>query len=92
MQQTAIGTTSETAADNLSAWADRFVSVSETSNISGLAPSTIWQKVSRREFPAPYKISANRTAWSFRELQDWIAERKQAAYRGARFRVEALRD
>lgn len=79
MLQTATGTTSENTADSFPAWADRFVSVSEASTISGLAISTIWQKVGRKEFPSPYKISANRTAWSFRELQDWIADRKQSA-------------
>lgn len=79
MLQTAPETTGEKTSDGLPPWADKFVAIGETSEVSGLAPSTIWQKVARGEFPRPYKISANRTAWSFRELQDWIAERKRSA-------------
>ena len=79
MLQTAPDTTGDITSDGLPPWADKFVPIGETSEISNLAPSTIWQKVARGEFPAPYKISANRTAWSFRELQQWVAERKRTS-------------
>jgi prophage regulatory protein len=65
--------------EDFPSWADRFVLIGEAKKISGYGATSIWEMTRKGEFPRPYKISANRTAWSFQELQEWVAERKHAA-------------
>ena len=44
-----------------------------------LSRSTIYAKVARGEFPAPIKISENRVAWDSSAIDNWIADKLQAA-------------
>ncbi|MBL8448220.1 MAG: AlpA family phage regulatory protein [Zoogloeaceae bacterium] len=39
-------------------------------------PSTIWEKVRKSEFPAPYKLSPRCTAWRIGDIIEW--QRAQA--------------
>lgn len=52
---------------------DKFYSIQEVQNSTGLSRSTIWDKVARGTFPAPIKLSANRSAWRHSDLIAWQA-------------------
>src|SRR5687767_12835934 len=60
---------------------DRFMGRKETLVMSGYkSPTTLYEKMRDGEFPQSYSISDGRKAWSFIEVQQWIAEkRKQKA-------------
>ncbi len=66
--------------DNLLPTTDRFCPIGETLHHAGdPSKSTLYHWIDKGEFPAPYQISAGRVAWSFNEIQHWIATKKQAA-------------
>ena len=69
----------ETKTEIIPAWADKALSVREVSGVSGLSVSSIWSLSKKQQFPSPFKLSENRTAWSLREVQQWLDERKQSA-------------
>jgi prophage regulatory protein len=39
------------------------------------SPTTLWRKVSAREFPEPVKLSAGVTAWRVEDIRAWMAQR-----------------
>ena len=41
-----------------------------------LSSSTIWRKVKKGEFPKPYKLSENITAWKAEDIKEWIGNLK----------------
>lgn len=45
----------------------------------GVAPSTIWGWVKNGTFPAPYKLSANCSAWCAAEIEAWAKSRIAAS-------------
>lgn len=55
---------------------DGFVRISQL--VPGIVPvarSTFWRMVRQGQFPRPVKLSAGVTAWSAKEVRDWIATR-----------------
>jgi prophage regulatory protein len=51
----------------------------EVEEVTGLAPSTIYWKIKRDEFPRPIRLGANSVGWLESEISSWqesrIAER-----------------
>ena len=68
--------------DELPSWADKFIPVKVVADLTGLGVTSVWYRVRDGEI-TPYRIGANKTVFSFREVQDWIAERKQSAQMAA---------
>ena len=50
----------------------RALRVGSVSLMTGLAVQTIYNKVSRGEFPRPYKPSSNRAIWYEEDIMRWI--------------------
>lgn len=46
---------------------------------TGLSRSTIYDMMDRDEFPRPVKIGARAIAWPAERLDDWMAEKVEAA-------------
>lgn len=53
----------------------RFLRRKEVEQRTGLARSTIYAKVKKREFPAPIRISTGAVAWVDEDIARWQAER-----------------
>ena len=60
----------------------KFLRLTEVKFRVGLAESTLYAKVARKEFPAPVKIGPRASAWLEEEIEKWMADRV-AASRGA---------
>lgn len=60
----------------------RFLRLPAVIEATGLARSTLYEKIAAGEFPAPVKISPRLSGWIDREVADWqsarIAERDDA--------------
>ncbi len=58
----------------------RFVRIGEVSRMTGLPPSTVYQKMSDGSFPRSIRLGPRGTAWLEEELIDWqrarLAERQ----------------
>jgi prophage regulatory protein len=50
----------------------KLIRISEVSNITTLAKSTIWAKVANGAFPKPIKLGANVSAWRESDIAAWI--------------------
>jgi predicted DNA-binding transcriptional regulator AlpA len=62
----------------LAPFEDRFVSIQDVLALTSIrSRSTIYSLVRAKEFPAPHPITEARRAWSFQEVQAWIAKRKR---------------
>lgn len=48
---------------------------SEVVALVGLGSTSIWRLEKKGEFPARKQLSPGRVAWSFAEVQEWIASR-----------------
>ena len=57
----------------------RLLGRKEVQERTGLSRSTIYQKISRREFPAPVPLSARAVAWPEASIDAWIRERIAAS-------------
>jgi prophage regulatory protein len=49
----------------------------DVESITGLARSTIYDMMSRGEFPRPVKITAKAVAWPESAIQAWLGARAQ---------------
>jgi len=59
---------------------DRFVGIGEVLQLTAIkSKSTIYDMMGKNKFPKSYAVTDARRAWSFNELQDWIADRKVPA-------------
>ncbi len=47
--------------------------------LTGLSRSTIYDLMSRGEFPRPVKLTGKAVGWTETAINDWIDSRKQAA-------------
>jgi|RhiMetdeSRZDD1v2_1073273.scaffolds.fasta_scaffold469427_3 predicted DNA-binding transcriptional regulator AlpA len=57
---------------------DRFVSIQDVLALTSIrSRSTIYSLIKAKEFPAPHPITETRRAWSYQEIQNWIADRKR---------------
>jgi prophage regulatory protein len=43
---------------------------------TGLARSTIYKLIARREFPAPIKLTRKSVGWPLADIERWIATRR----------------
>lgn len=51
---------------------ERFIRMPEVLDISGLSKTTIYEYVSRGEFPAPVSLGAKSVAWVESEVMAWM--------------------
>ena len=49
--------------------------ISEVSRSTGLARSTIYEKISAGSFPKPIKITPKTSAWIANEVEQWVQDR-----------------
>jgi prophage regulatory protein len=42
---------------------------------TGLSRSSIYQKVSKKEFPAPISLGMRSVGWVDQEISDWVTQR-----------------
>ena len=47
--------------------------------VTGLSRATVYRLIEKGDFPAGIKLSPNNRAWRLSVLQQWVAEREQAA-------------
>jgi predicted DNA-binding transcriptional regulator AlpA len=45
-------------------------------DLVGYAPASIWRKVKTHEFPAPFQLGPNASAWDENEVLDWLETKK----------------
>ena len=57
----------------------KFLRLTEVTARVGLAESTLYAKVARKEFPAPVKIGPRASAWLEEEVEKWMADRIAAS-------------
>lgn len=50
----------------------KLIRISEVSDITTLAKSTIWAKVANGAFPKPIKLGANVSVWRESDIAAWI--------------------
>jgi hypothetical protein len=43
-----------------------------------VSAATLYRKMAAKEFPKPVALGASTRAWPLSEVQDWIAERREA--------------
>lgn len=55
---------------------ERLIKLNEVSRRVGLGRSMIYRLISQDRFPAPYKLSAQASRWSEREVVAWIQDVK----------------
>ena len=53
----------------------KFLRLTEVTARVGLAESTLYAKVARKEFPSPVKIGPRASAWLEEEIEKWMADR-----------------
>ena len=56
----------------------KIVRIEEVCELVGLARSTIYAKVSARDFPAPIRLGSRSVGWRLADIDKWLAapERK----------------
>ena len=67
---------------------ERLIRLPEILQITGLARSTIYKKLSEGRFPRPVNLGGRAVAWLSSDIENWINERvaerdRQAAKEGA---------
>ncbi|MGA7588208.1 MAG: AlpA family transcriptional regulator [Rouxiella badensis] len=62
---------------------DRFMRLPEVIHTTGLSRSTIYDLISRRQFPAQLSLGGKNVAWLASEIDGWMNERIAARYQGA---------
>ena len=58
--------------------AGKFIRRPAVETITGLGRSTIYDLMSRGEFPRPIKLTSKAVAWSEDEILDWLASRPKS--------------
>lgn len=56
----------------------------EVKTRTGLSRSTIYLKVSRKEFPAPIRLGERSIGWPETDIEAWLKERIAASRKGVR--------
>lgn len=56
----------------------RLIRLSDVTEVTALARSTIYKYISAGSFPKPVSLGGNRVAWVEQEVNAWIAERIKA--------------
>lgn len=60
----------------------RFLRLQEVLRICGKSRSSIYDAISKGEFPRPVKIGANSSGWIDAEIEAWIRSRIEASRAG----------
>jgi prophage regulatory protein len=59
---------------------DRFIRIKEVTWITGLARSTIYDRIRDKQFPRPHQLGSLQTvAWSLQEVNEWMDKIKEAS-------------
>lgn len=58
---------------------DRFIRLPEVKRRTGLARSTIYKKLTTKEFPKPVKMGTRCTLWLESSIEEWMSERVRAS-------------
>lgn len=51
---------------------DRMLNLRTVMEMTDLSRTTVWRRAREGTFPAPYRLSANRVAWSLRAIEAWL--------------------
>ena len=62
---------------------ERLIRLPQVEHLTGLKRAHIYGLARRGLFPKPLKIGARASAWNFRLVQSWIADRIREAQDGA---------
>lgn len=54
---------------------DRFMRLPEVIHTTGLSRSTLYDLISREQFPAQYSLGGKNVAWLASEIDDWMQAR-----------------
>lgn len=54
---------------------DRFMRLPEVIHTTGLSRSTLYDLISREQFPAQYSLGGKNVAWLASEIDDWVQAR-----------------
>ncbi|WP_246598867.1 AlpA family transcriptional regulator [Methylogaea oryzae] len=57
---------------------NRIVRLPQVMDLTGLARSTIYAKISCNDFPGPIRLGPRAAGWVLAEIEQWIAERINA--------------
>lgn len=57
---------------------DRVVRFKEVTAITGFARPTIYKKIARGQFPAPFNIGDRAVGWRRSTIERWLEEREAA--------------
>lgn len=60
---------------------NRLMRLRQVMQTTGLARSTIYKLMAKREFPLAIKVTTKSVAWPSLEVDAWIASRAQSRYR-----------
>ncbi|CAM5794929.1 helix-turn-helix transcriptional regulator [Rhizobacter fulvus] len=58
---------------------DALLSLHVVRALTGLSPTSVYDKVRAKTFPAPRRISSNCSRWVSREIRAWLIEQAAAA-------------
>jgi prophage regulatory protein len=62
---------------------DRFIRLPEVLYTTGLSRSTVYEMITRRQFPAQISLGGKTVAWLESEIENWMAERIANRHQGA---------
>ena len=61
----------------------RFIRLPEVLYTTGLSRSTVYEMMSRKQFPAQVSLGGKTVAWLESEIENWMAERIANRHQGA---------
>jgi prophage regulatory protein len=61
---------------------ERFIRLPEVLYTTGLSRSTVYEMMSRRQFPAQVSLGGKNVAWLASEVEQWMDERIANRYQG----------
>jgi prophage regulatory protein len=53
---------------------DQLISIKKVAQITGLGRTSIYDRIKRRSFPQPVKLSTRWSRWSKLEIDDWVSK------------------
>jgi prophage regulatory protein len=56
---------------------ERLIRIGEVKRLTGMSTTTLYRKISAKEFPRPVQLGVVARAWPLSEVQKWIAGRIQ---------------
>ncbi|MBH2812368.1 AlpA family transcriptional regulator [Serratia liquefaciens] len=62
---------------------ERFIRLPEVLYTTGLSRSTVYEMVSRKQFPAQISLGGKNVAWLASEVEQWMDERIANRHQGA---------